>query len=57
MSKYAKKVVPINFINLYTEDDLEYADEHYHEANQCLQDLDNRNYLETFYFKEKELLH
>jgi len=31
-------------------------DKHYLEANQSLQTLDDRNYLATFYFKEKEYL-
>lgn len=51
-----KKVVPVNFIKLYAEDELDYMDKHYLEANQSLQTLDDRNYLATFYFKEKEHL-
>jgi len=51
-----KKVVPVNFIKLYAEDELDYMDKHYLEANQSLQTLDDRNYLATFYFKEKEYL-
>jgi hypothetical protein len=51
-----KKVIPVNLIKLYAEDELEYIDDHYVEANQRLQHLDDRKYLTTFYFKESEVL-
>lgn len=51
-----KKVMPVNFFTLYTEDELEYIDDHYVEANQRLQHLEDKKYLTTFYFKKSEVI-